>query len=119
MAGTTGETPAAPPEQLADGDLVVDRAGRRVRLQDRELALTAREFDLLAWFVSHPGRVFTRSELMSAVWGWEYGDESTVTVHVRRLREKVEVDASSPARLVTVFGVGYRWDSADLDRAAP
>jgi DNA-binding response OmpR family regulator len=116
--GTSGATPAPASEQLVDGDLVVDGAGRRVRLRARELALTAREFDLLTWFVSHPGRVFTRTELMSTVWGWEYGDESTVTVHVRRLREKVEADPSSPARLVTVFGVGYRWDPTDLDRAA-
>jgi DNA-binding response OmpR family regulator len=119
-AGSTGNPPPpAPSDLLVDGDLVVDRAGRRVRLEDRELALTVREFDLLAWFVSHPGRVFTRTELMSTVWGWEFGDESTVTVHVRRLREKVEADPSSPTRLVTVFGVGYRWDSVAPDRAGP
>ena len=98
--------------EIVDGDLVVDRKGRRVRLGGREIALTAREFDLLEWFASHPGKVFTRPELMSAVWGWEFGDESTVTVHVRRVREKVEVDPSNPTRLVTVFGVGYRWDPA-------
>jgi DNA-binding response OmpR family regulator len=101
---------AAPSELLVDGDLTVDGAGRRVHLAGVELVLTTREFDLLAWFVGHPGRVFTRTDLMRSVWGWEFGDESTVTVHVRRVREKVEVDPSAPRRLVTVFGVGYRWD---------
>lgn len=96
--------------ELADGDLLIDVAGRRVRLGGAEIALTAREFDLLTWFVRHPGRVFTRTELMSQVWGWDFGDESTVTVHVRRVREKVEAQPSAPTRLVTVFGVGYRWD---------
>ena len=91
---------------------MIDRAGHRVRLSENELALTTREFDLLGWFVAHPGQVFTRAELMSAVWGWEFGDESTVTVHVRRVREKVEQDPSRPCRLVTVFGVGYRWDGS-------
>ncbi|MDV3222029.1 response regulator transcription factor, partial [Intrasporangium sp.] len=110
-AGRPDAEPLAPTE-LVDGDLVVDRAGHRVRLRGRELSLTTREFDLLSWFVAHPGQVFTRAELMSAVWGWEFGDESTVTVHVRRVREKVEADPGSPRRLVTVFGVGYRWDPA-------
>jgi DNA-binding response OmpR family regulator len=81
-----------------------------VHLRGIEAALTTREFDLLTWFVRHPGRVFTRTDLMRSVWGWEFGDESTVTVHVRRVREKVEADPSTPRRLVTVFGVGYRWD---------
>ena len=61
--------------------------------------------------------VHRRDELMRAVWGWEFGDESTVTVHVRRLREKVEADPSAPRRLVTVFGVGYRWDARPPDAA--
>ena len=108
-----GPEPApAPRAEVVDGDLTLDSAGRRVSLAGREVALTAREFDLLAWFVQHPGQVFTRAELMAAVWGWEFGDESTVTVHVRRVREKVEPNPSDPHRLVTVFGVGYRWDAA-------
>ncbi len=106
------EPPPAPPAEVVDGDLTLDTAGRRVSLAGHEVALTAREFDLLAWFVQHPGQVFTRAELMAAVWGWEFGDESTVTVHVRRVREKVEPNPSDPHRLVTVFGVGYRWDAA-------
>ena len=102
-----------PPTDLVDGDLTIDRAGHRVHLGGRELPLTTREFALLAWMVSHPGQVFSRAELMSSVWGWEFGDESTVTVHVRRVREKVEADAGRPRRLVTVFGVGYRWDPSE------
>ncbi|WP_353353685.1 response regulator transcription factor [Intrasporangium sp. DVR] len=113
-AGLPGSRVVAPAE-VVDGDLVVDRAGHRVRLAGRELTLTTREFDLLSWLVSHPGQVFTRAELMSAVWGWEFGDESTVTVHVRRVREKVEADPARPRRLVTVFGVGYRWDAGAGD----
>ena len=62
--------------------------------------------------MAHPGTAFSRRELMEQVWGWEYGDESTVTVHVRRLREKVETDPARPVRLQTVWGVGYRWDGA-------
>ncbi len=110
---------AAVPSELVDGDLVVDRAGHRVHRGGSELSLTTREFDLLSWFVAHPGQVFTRAELMSAVWGWEFGDESTVTVHVRRVREKVEADPGRPCRLVTVFGVGYRWDPETRSKGEP
>ncbi|MFL6167772.1 MAG: response regulator transcription factor [Ornithinibacter sp.] len=95
----------------ADGDLVLDRRAHVVTRGGRELALTAREFALLDWFLRHPGVVHRREELMREVWGWQFGDESTVTVHVRRLREKVEAEPSAPRRLVTVFGVGYRWDA--------
>ncbi|MEO6411374.1 MAG: response regulator transcription factor [Pedococcus sp.] len=95
---------------LVDDDLSVDPLAHRASLAGRELALTAREFDLLVFLLAHPGQVHGREQLMRQVWGWEFGDQSTVTVHVRRLREKVELDASAPARLVTVFGVGYRWD---------
>jgi DNA-binding response OmpR family regulator len=112
IVGVEATGPDARTRDLVDGDLRIDVAGRRVHLGSREPALTTREFDLLAWFVAHPGRVFTRTELMSRVWGWDYGDESTVTVHVRRVREKVEADPATPRRLVTVFGVGYRWDGA-------
>lgn len=111
------ESAEAAPDVLVDGDLAVDRAGHRVLLAGHEVAVTAREFDLLAWFVAHPGRVAGREELMREVWDWEYGDASTVTVHVRRLREKVEADPANPTRLVTVFGAGYRWDAADAEPA--
>jgi DNA-binding response OmpR family regulator len=104
---------------LTDGDLVVDPAAHRVLLGGRELAMTSREFDLLAWFLTHPGRAVGRDELMREVWDWEFGDASTVTVHVRRLREKVEADPGSPVRLVTVFGVGYRWEPRRERAEAP
>jgi len=100
-----------PAERLRDGDLELDVGAHRVRRDGRDLALTAREFELLRWFLAHPGEVHDRETLLREVWGWEFGDRSTVTVHVRRLREKVEADPSRPERLVTVFGVGYRWDA--------
>jgi two-component system response regulator ResD len=105
-----GDDPRTASGVIDDGDLHVDPAGRRVARSGRELALTLREFDLLAHLVLHPGVVFTRQQLMAAVWGWEFGDLSTVTVHVRRLRAKVEADPARPVRLSTVWGVGYRWD---------
>ena len=112
-AGPGAAAPGAQlPALIRDGDLEVDVAGRRARAGGRELQLTAREFDLLAHLVAHPGRVFTRDDLMHQVWGWDFGDLSTVTVHVRRLRSKVEADPAAPRRLVTVWGVGYRWDAA-------
>jgi len=97
---------------LVDDDLRVDTRRHQAWLGARLLALTSREFDLLAHLMAHPGTAFSRRELMEQVWGWEYGDESTVTVHVRRLREKVELDPARPVRLQTVWGVGYRWDGA-------
>jgi DNA-binding response OmpR family regulator len=105
---------SAPPDAsagpLMDGTLRVDPLARRASLAGTELALTAREFDLLAFLVANPGRVFTRVELLARVWGWEFGDHSTVTVHVRRLRDKVEEDRDRPRRIVTVWGTGYRYD---------
>jgi DNA-binding response OmpR family regulator len=102
--------PAPVGEVLTDGALAVDLARRIARLADRELALTVREFDLLVFLMRHPGRVFRREELLETVWGWTFGDQSTVTVHVRRLREKVEADPAHPRRIVTVWGVGYRYE---------
>ena len=87
-------------------------AGRVARRAGRELALTVREFDLLVFLMRHPGRAFKRSELLEQVWGWTFGDQSTVTVHMRRLREKIEQDPADPKRIVTVWGVGYRWEHA-------
>jgi DNA-binding response OmpR family regulator len=102
------ETP--PVEPVRDGDLTIDPARRTATLAGTPLNLTAREFDLLAFLVSAPGTVHTREDLLARVWGWTFGDQSTVTVHVRRLREKVEVEPTNPTRLVTVWGVGYRWE---------
>ncbi len=105
--------PVPVPEALVDGGLVVDVARRIARLDGTELALTVREFDLLVFLMRHPGRAFKRAELLEAVWGWTFGDQSTVTVHVRRLREKVETDPADPERILTVWGVGYRYEKAD------
>ncbi|WP_433533880.1 response regulator transcription factor [Micromonospora sp. CA-249363] len=104
-------TPAA--ELLADAGLEVSTGPRIARLHGRELALTLREFDLLAHLMRHPTRAFKRAELLERVWGWNFGDQSTVTVHVRRLREKIEDDPAEPRRIVTVWGVGYRYEPAD------
>ncbi|MFD0250253.1 response regulator transcription factor [Streptomyces sp. NPDC127113] len=92
--------------------LTVDPGARRATKEGAELALTLREFDLLAFFLRHPGRAFAREELMREVWGWDFGDLSTVTVHVRRLRGKVEDDPARPRLIQTVWGVGYRFDPA-------
>jgi DNA-binding response OmpR family regulator len=95
---------------LRDGDLEVDLAAHQATQQERPLGLTAREYDLLVFFLQHPRQAYSREELLKRVWGWEYADHSTVTVHVRRLREKVEADPRTPVRVVTVFGVGYRYE---------
>ena len=95
---------------LADGDLEVDPGARSARRDGEALPLTGREFDLLAFLLAHPGRAYTRAELLAEVWGWEFGDQSTVTVHVRRLREKIEPDPTRPRRIATVWGTGYRFD---------
>ncbi|WP_326714416.1 MULTISPECIES: response regulator transcription factor [unclassified Streptomyces] len=103
----TAPKPAGP---LRAAGLTVDPAARRAAKEGVELALTIREFDLLAFFLRHPGRAFSREELMQQVWGWDFGDLSTVTVHVRRLRGKIEDDPAAPSLIQTVWGVGYRLD---------
>src|SRR6266545_4020199 len=96
---------------LRYGDLEIDRPRREVRLAERPVKLTRKEFDLLALLASRAGVTFTRSELLDEVWDFAWnGDTSTVTVHIRRLREKIEVDPSEPRRLITVWGIGYRFD---------
>ncbi len=107
-----GEKSAPQSGSVTDGDLVVDSGRHEATLEGRPLALTSREFDLLRFLVSNPGTAYSRDELLQHVWGWSFGDQSTVTVHVRRLREKVERDPKRPSRLVTVWGVGYRWEPA-------
>jgi DNA-binding response OmpR family regulator len=89
----------------------VDVPARSAAVGGRPVPLTSREFDLLVYVMVHPGKAFTRAQLMREVWGWEFGDTSTVTVHVRRLREKLEADPAHPMLLVTVWGVGYRWEA--------
>ncbi|MFF4885133.1 response regulator [Streptomyces nigra] len=103
--------PAQPSAILRAGGLTVDPAARRATKGGAELALTIREFDLLTFFLRHQGRVFGREDLMREVWGWDFGDLSTVTVHVRRLRGKVEDDPARPRLIQTVWGVGYRFDA--------
>jgi DNA-binding response OmpR family regulator len=97
-------------EPIAFDDLELDPVARRVTVRGEEAQLTVREYDLLLHFVRHPGQVFSRDQLMDAVWQYSfYTDTSTVTVHVRRLRAKIEEDPSSPRWLQTVWGVGYRF----------
>jgi len=93
---------------LVAGSITLDPASRRASRDGAELNLTVREFDLLAFLLSHDGVAFSREQLMREVWGWTFGDQSTVTVHVRRLREKIEADPTNPTLVQTVWGVGYR-----------
>jgi DNA-binding response OmpR family regulator len=104
-------TGTAPAERLEFGDVVLDGASREVTRGGELVTLTAREFDLLWFMASNPRRVFSRSHLMDRVWGHAPAlDTGTVTVHIRRLREKLEADPSRPVHLQTVWGVGYRFD---------
>jgi len=107
-----GAVPGSPSE-LRDGDLTIDVIGRHTTRGGASVALTAREFELLVFMMRHSGRVFRREELLANVWGYAYGDTSTVTVHIRRLREKIEPDPAAPTRITTVWGVGYRWSGSE------
>ena len=98
------------PVVLEAGSVQIDVAAHEARRNGAVLPLTAREFELLVHLVRHPRRAFQREDLLERVWGSRYGDTSTVTVHVRRLREKIEDDPSDPRHVVTVWGVGYRWE---------
>jgi DNA-binding response OmpR family regulator len=106
---------AAAPQEPVDanmltvGALRIDLAARTAAIGEAPITLTVREFDLLAFLMRHPGQVFTREQLLDQVWGYTFAsDMSTVTVHIRRLREKIERDPANPALLQTVWGVGYR-----------
>ncbi len=103
-------TAEADPEVLRAGDVVIDVGDRRVTRRGEDVALTVREFELLVFLARHAGRAFTRDELMERVWQFSfYTDTSTVTVHVRRLRAKLETDPDAPGLIETVWGVGYRF----------
>jgi DNA-binding response OmpR family regulator len=109
----SGRASVPAPTRLVTGGLVVDAETREVHRGDRLLALTATEFDLLWCLASHPRVVFSREQLMAQVWGYQAALDagtSTVTVHVRRLREKIEDDPSQPCLITTVWGVGYRFE---------
>jgi DNA-binding response OmpR family regulator len=96
---------------LAFRNMVIDPIKRTVQMSDQRPDLTVKEFDLLHFLAQHPEQVFSRDQLLDNVWGFEfYGDESTVTVHIRRLREKIEPNPSEPTYIQTVWGVGYKFD---------
>lgn len=98
-------------DTLRSGDLEIDAASRIVRRKGAELELKPREFDLLALLAENKARVFTRDQILDRLWGHNYyGDSRTVDVHVRWLREKIEPKPSEPVRIVTIRGVGYRFD---------
>ncbi|QQS55846.1 MAG: response regulator transcription factor [Candidatus Competibacteraceae bacterium] len=97
-------------ERITRGELLIETDKRRVTLADRELSLTAREFDLLLYFARHPGRVFSRGQLLDQVWGYGHdGYEHTVNSHINRLRAKLEPNPAEPRYLLTVWGVGYKF----------
>ena len=96
-------------EAIVVGDLNIDPAKRHASLKGKPLTLTAKEFDLLAHFARHPGRVYSRAELLDQVWGYGYGGyEHTVNSHINRLRAKIEDDPAQPRYVLTVWGIGYK-----------
>lgn len=105
----------APPENstttIERGDLVINTEKHSAHLRDARLDLTAKEFDLLLHFATHPGRVYSRMELLNQVWGYSYeGYEHTVNSHINRLRTKIEEDPAKPRHILTVWGVGYKFN---------
>ena len=101
----------AQPDVLRFSDLVIDVRARSVEREEQPIDLTAREFDLLGFLAGHARQVFTREQILEGVWGYEFtGDDTTVTVHVRRVREKIEADPSRPKHIKTVWGVGYKFE---------
>jgi DNA-binding response OmpR family regulator len=106
-----GAGPRQSGDVVVSGDLRVDLTRREVMREERAVHLKPKEFDLLLFLMRHPGRVFTREELLNDIWGYEFaGDTRTVDVHVRWLRQKIEEAPSEPKRLVTVRGTGYRFE---------
>ena len=112
------QAPDLQAERLALGPMTIDTAAREVRIDDAPIALTAREFDLLLHLARHPGRVFSRMQLLDAVWGTTYeGYEHNVNTHINRLRAKIEKDPAVPAYVLTVRGAGYRFGGQGKARA--
>ncbi|MCC6802700.1 MAG: response regulator transcription factor [Anaerolineae bacterium] len=96
---------------IAFAELSIDPLSHEVHVRGASVVLTAKEFDLLLFLARHPRQVFTRTQLLDQIWGYEfYGDESTVTVHIRRLREKIEANPGEPGYIQTVWGVGYKFE---------
>jgi DNA-binding response OmpR family regulator len=111
VAEPAAKAPPEPEPVLAFDGLEIDSGAHEVRVDGRVVELTPKEFELLHFLASHPRVAFARAELLDQLWDVAFaGDPSTVTVHVRRLREKIESDPSTPRRLVTVWGAGYRFD---------
>lgn len=97
-------------EKLLFGSLVIDKKAYCVTVDHREIALSAKEFELLYFLARHKNQVFSKSKLLDEIWGYStYGDENTITVYIRRLREKIEADPSKPLYLKTVWGIGYKF----------
>lgn len=113
MRRTSQSKPKEPEGRLLqDGDLRLDHENRRLHILDKEVNLTAKEFDLLELLVTNPNKVYSRENLLKLIWGYEYpGDVRTVDVHVRRLREKIEANPSEPKYVHTKWGVGYYYQS--------
>lgn len=110
-ASQDGQAPASTKRPLTYGELVIDAPSRTVTISGKDIPLTAKEFDMLYLLAQHPKQVYTREQLLDRVWGGaEYIDPGTVTVHIRRVREKVETNPSNPTRLLTVWGVGYKFE---------
>ncbi len=108
---TQSSSPSDAESPVVFDDLRIEPQNRSVLLRGKDITLTVKEFDMLYWLVRHPRQVFSRDQLLEAVWGLsDYIDPSTVTVHIRRLREKIELDSSNPAHLLTVWGVGYKFE---------
>jgi len=105
------QAPAESERPLTFGNLVINALSRTVSISGEDIPLTAKEFDMLYLLAQHPKQVYTREQLLDRIWGGaEYIDPGTVTVHIRRVREKIESDPSNPTRLVTVWGVGYKFE---------
>lgn len=102
-------------ELIRIGDLQIDRFARRVIVRGEEKIFTNKEFDLLYFFAKHPNRVYSREELFRKIWGFTSGDMATVTVHIRKIREKIEADTSKPEYIETVYSSGYRFNGKKKD----
>lgn len=97
--------------RLEFGNLTINPASHEVLVNDRTVELRPKAFDLLAFLASHRGQVFSREQLLTEIWGWDYfGESRTVDVHIRWIREAIEPDPSKPVRIMTIHGVGYRFD---------